>query len=142
MENRRNRVTNHSWCIRAESFRSSHVLVKSISAARWVDRATKNSVNTRDREDKNVTNRKESLPNHTETTVARSLTEEPDGYNVKLLSHKGTKLRDFCLTLLIVGDPDSELFSRLQTRIETRSIAIIQIHTRVFEGTLRHGMRD
>jgi len=55
--------------------------------------------------------------------VARSLTEEPDG-------------------LLIVGDPDSELFPGLQTRIKTRSTAIIQIHTRVFEGTLRHGMRD
>jgi len=55
--------------------------------------------------------------------VARGLTVEPDG-------------------LLIVGDTDSELFPGLQTRIKTRSTAIIQIHTRVFEGTLRHGMGD
>jgi hypothetical protein len=74
--------------------------------------------------------------------VARSLTEEPDGYHVKLLRHKGKEITRLLPTLLIVGDPDSELFPGLQTRIKTRSTAIIQIHTRVFEGTLRHGMRD
>lgn len=53
-----------------------------------------------------------------------------------------TKVTKVLLTLLIVGDPDGELLSGLQTGIETRSIAIIQICTRILEGTLRHGMRD
>jgi len=55
--------------------------------------------------------------------VGCGLTVEPDG-------------------LLIVGDPDSELFRSLQTGIKTRSAAVIQIYTRIVEGTLRHGMRD
>jgi len=83
-----------------------------------------------------------NLPNHPETTVARSLTEVPDGYHVKLLRHKGKEITRFLPTLLIVGDPDGKLFPGLQTRIKTSSTAIIQIHTRVAEGTLRHGMRD
>jgi hypothetical protein len=89
-----------------------------------------------------ITIRKENLPNHPETTVARSLTVEPDGYHVKLLRHKGKEITRLLPTLLIVGDPDSELFPGLQTRIKTLSIAPIQIHTRIFEGTLRHRMRD
>jgi hypothetical protein len=49
-----------------------------------------------------------------------------------------------CLpTLFIVRDLDGELFPRLQARIETGrvSTACGQIHTRVIEETLCHGMR-
>ncbi len=76
--------TTHSWFIRAESLRSSHVRVKGIPAGRCVDRATKNSVDTRDRENNNdVTIRKENLPNHSEATVTRIFTEPPDGCRAK-----------------------------------------------------------
>ena len=78
--------TNQSWCILADIFCSSHVRVKGISAARWVDRATKSRVGTRVRENKNVVIRKVDLPNHPESTVARSLTEVPDGYRVKVVT--------------------------------------------------------
>lgn len=71
----------------------------------------KNSVDIRDRENKNVTVRRGDLPNHPGTTVARSLAEVPDGYRVKLLRHKGKKKRKgFLPTLLVIGDPDCELF--------------------------------
>lgn len=80
MESLWNRGTNQSWLILADSLRSSHVRVKGIPAGRWIDRATKNGVDIRVRENKNGTIRKEDLPNHPETTVARGLTEEPDGY--------------------------------------------------------------
>ena len=49
----------------------------------------KYSVDIRDQENKKVTVRREDLPNHPGTTVARSLAEVPDGYRVKLLRHKG-----------------------------------------------------
>ena len=47
-----------------------------------------------------------------------------------------------CLpTFLIVRDLDSELFPGLRTRIKTRSISVVQIHTRIVEGTLCRGMK-
>jgi hypothetical protein len=73
--------------------------------------------------------------------VAHSLTEEIDGYHVKLLRHKGNEITRLLPTLLIIRDPDSELFPGLQTRIKTHSTALIQIHTRSIEAPLRHGMR-
>jgi hypothetical protein len=133
----------HSWFIRAESLRSSHVRVKSISAARWVDRATKNGVDTRDRENKNVTIRKKNLPNHPETTVACIFTEPPDGCRAKVIRPQGKEMTRCLPTFLIVCDTDGKLFPSLQTRIKTRcSTGPIQIHTRILEGTLCHGMRE
>ena len=46
------------------------------------------------------------------------------------------------LTFLVVCDLDAELFPGLQTRIKTRSIRVIQIHTRIVEGTSRHGVKN
>jgi hypothetical protein len=90
-----------------------------------------------------MTIQKENLPNHSEATVARVFTEPPDGWCAKVVRPQGKEMTRSCLpTLLIVCDIDGELFPSLQTRIETRSTGPIQIHTRVREGTLCHGMSE
>ena len=74
--------------------------------------------------------------------MARIFTEPPDSYRVKVIRPQGKELTRCLPTFLIICDLDGKLFPGLQTRIKTRSCAVIQIHTRIPEGTLCHGMRE
>jgi hypothetical protein len=144
MESLWNKGTTHGLFIRAESLRGSRERVKGVSGGWCVDRAKKNIVVSIQKMRMYCNNSKEHLPNHSETTVARIFAEEPDGCRVDSLRHKGKEKTRCLRTCLIIYDLDGELFTGLQARIKTSRVSAGcgQIHTRVREGTLCHGMSD
>src|SRR5260221_5484320 len=90
-----NKVVTYRYCVRTKGLSSGYPVVVCISSDRCVDHSAKNDgrVGKRHSNPRNtrMQPRKEHLPYHSESTVVRIFTEEPDGCRVAWLTQTTTR---------------------------------------------------